>query len=232
MSKKIIDSEYPCHAYYMGRIATARPSWNILECLDGGDEKRAQLFTAVGRALSDWEDAELGLVRLYAALWDKPEPEIPKFTAYSSAIGFRGRADLLQAAAKQHFSVYPDQEIECRFERLIHAATQLSIRRNDIAHGVARKTYFTIGNSDIVDQLTVRWLLIPCFYMGRRFTADGPTYAYSSLEIRQYVTAFGELKFYSSVLRAAIKGARMIIIDDGSQHVAFKPRDKPPDYGY
>lgn len=195
---------YAFHGYYEGHSSTPNPPWDAVITPNNGDRRRSTLFQAVGHALSNWEDAEFQIARLYAALVNRPAADMGQFATYSFAAGFRGRADALEVEADRHFASYPNQEFECQFTRLVAAARNFSQRRNDIAHGIARQAWLPGDGPNGIKPESETWMLVPCLYMGKRFTSDGPIYAYSSFEIRQWAEEYGVLAYYARLLSVRV----------------------------
>lgn len=102
-----------------------------------GDQVIFPVYAAVGLAITMWEMTELALAALYTSLTSEQDGEafILKFEFDGSA-GFQNRSKKVAQAFNAYAIANPNQKIEGRFEELMHKAGHLSMRRNDIAHGM------------------------------------------------------------------------------------------------
>ena len=102
-----------------------------------GDTTENEIFEAVGRAITDWEFVEEELARIFAALVGTvghPRPG-PAVRAYGSIIGFKARADMIQAAGNTFFQSRHAPQLQAKFNELMAETLNWSNRRNDIVHG-------------------------------------------------------------------------------------------------
>jgi len=161
-----------------------------------GDASEGITFTSVGRALTRWEEFELAFATLFSALVGTNDNNAAAIRAYGSVITFRGRADMVRAAAEVHFQLYPDPEIEKKFDAFVNELTNRACaRRNEIAHGVVRAEHRGLER---------HFYLNPPYYaanknrLSRVETSEGgfqmawfeAKYAYSSVEINRFAEAF------------------------------------------
>jgi hypothetical protein len=142
--------------------------WDIPPFPEHGDVSADLTYAAVGRAMSEWEELELYLARLYAKFLKIHPIRAIAVTEYRNAAIFRVRANVIEKAADKYFVSHPDQEREADFQQLLGDIRQLSNRRNDIAHGVVklwwnhRETF-----SEAIDRN--EYMLTPSTYMDKKF---------------------------------------------------------------
>ena len=61
--------------------------------------------------------------------------------AYGSVIAFRGRSEMVKAAASAYFHENPNRLSQKRLSDLLNLAGRYSARRNEIAHGLLTNTH-------------------------------------------------------------------------------------------
>jgi hypothetical protein len=178
--------------------------WDIPPPPQIGDASEDITFTSVGRALTRWEEFEVVFASLFSALVATKDNNAAAIRAYGSVITFRGRAEMVRAAAEVHFSLFRNcnSALEKGFRAFVNELTNhASARRNEIAHGVVRVT-------PIIKHYTVvpQYFLYPPYYAsnklqlnridssdGRQMARYEPKYIYSSVEINQFARAFSDL---------------------------------------
>ncbi|MDW3206837.1 MAG: hypothetical protein R8L07_14970 [Alphaproteobacteria bacterium] len=99
-----------------------------------GDPDKETVFQAVGEALSAWEGLEEQFAGIFATLMNPDHPLAAK-RAYGSVMSFRGRAELIEAAASAQFFLRQDEQLSSALSSQIVTARKFSPRRNEIAHG-------------------------------------------------------------------------------------------------
>jgi len=165
----------------------------------------------VGRALSRWENREHQLSRIFGILVVPDGDMLPARRAYGSVISFRGRKDLIDAAAKAVFFGKPNVELSKKLKSLINEIKNFATRRNEIAHGSVTTYFGPLGTkSGMPARLLKRpdkatFVLGPPEYATNktelqpgRFlieqTYHAPHYAYSSIEIGYFESHFVRLQ--------------------------------------
>src|ERR1700680_2245928 len=123
--------------------------WDIPTFPAHGDANADSTYAAVGRAMSEWEQLELYLARLYAKFLGVPPIEAIARPEYTRVAISRERARVIEDAARAYFIKHPDQTLESTFESLICDARKLAVRRNDIAHGVVRLAWGLSGDTPL-----------------------------------------------------------------------------------
>jgi hypothetical protein len=176
--------------------------WDIPPPPQIGEASEDITFTSVGRALTRWEEFEVVFASLFSALVATEDSNAAAIRAYGSVITFRGRAEMVRAAAEVQFSLFRNSALEKGFRAFVNELTNhASARRNEIAHGVVRVT-------PIIKDYTVvpQYFLYPPYYASNKLqlnridSSDGrqmawyePKYIYSSVEINQFARSFSDL---------------------------------------
>ena len=170
--------------------------WDVPPPPAVGDSDIDTTFKAVGLALTNWEHLERQLGAVFAILLGLNDSTEAPLRAYGSVITFRGRAEMLKAAAEAHFLRYPMEKTATRFKSILDQATQLGARRNEIAHGSV-EDYRQIDKAQPLNT----YVLIPGLYStNKRVIEVGsggpiryrskPKYVYSSVEINAFAKTF------------------------------------------
>jgi hypothetical protein len=108
---------------------------DIVGAITEGDADPQITFAAVGRVLTEWEQAEAALSSLYTLLDHNPgDFEVYRKYGAEGRI-FRSRVVLLERAGKAYFSAHPNQDDEGELREILALATTLSEARNRVAHG-------------------------------------------------------------------------------------------------
>jgi hypothetical protein len=88
-------------------------AWDIRDAADRGDFDDKVPFESIGRALTEWENVENSCAELFAAfVLDNPyrnSLQAPAIRAYGSVISFKGRCDMLRAAATSYFHAHEEK---------------------------------------------------------------------------------------------------------------------------
>lgn len=106
-----------------------------------GDPDQQVLFAAVGAALSAWESLEERLSHTFELLVSPEGGSLSALRAYGSILTFRGRGEMIKAAAEGAFFLKPDPDLPKRLKALIDEITNFATRRNEIAHGIIQTLY-------------------------------------------------------------------------------------------
>lgn len=117
---------------------TKRP-WDIPSFPSLGDLDPDITYRAVGEALTLWEKFEREMAGIYSILVAKQPRHSPAMRAYGAILTSRGRIDLLKAASEAVFVYAPNRELRLRFKAILESATEFSVRRNEIAHGIVMR---------------------------------------------------------------------------------------------
>ncbi len=176
------------------------------------DDKAETVYLSVGKALSDWESLEHQLATYFAFFaTNGADDDVAARRAYGSAIAFRARFEMIQAAAEVYFLNLSDADLSVRFYDLINEIAKFSPRRNEIAHGIVRSMRMPMESSEAEEKLRTRALtpedfgyaLFPSEYSTNKNTLvvrarhesprQNPRYLYSSKEIDGYGRHFRRL---------------------------------------
>ena len=165
--------------------------WDLPPKPANGDTTPAVLFAAIGRALSEWEELELYLARLYALFLQVPPIKAIEQPEYKNAPTFSMRAKTIEDAAERYFISHPNQHLEGDFKTVICGARKLANRRNDIAHGVARLTWGEFGEIPLSDAMQRGEIFLgPARYRAKQFDNLAPEYLFSSAEVLHFAEQF------------------------------------------
>jgi hypothetical protein len=188
--------------------------WDVPMFPDAGDESEDTLFASVGRALTGWEQFEQALARLFATLVGSRS--YAAIRAYGSVIAFRGRSEMVKAAASAYFHENPNRLSQKRLSDLLNLAGRYSARRNEIAHGLLtplatamqnpmRKGY-VLCPPDYATNKTEMMSLTAGMPVGRSLRWMAPGYAYSSVEIDTFGQRFRDLISVTMPIREILSG--------------------------
>jgi len=164
--------------------------WDIPPFPEHGDPSADLTFAAVGRAMSEWEELELYLARLYGKFLGIPPVKAIALPEYRDVANFHTRSKVIENAATKYFVSHPNQEREGEFEHVLDDIRQLASRRNDIAHGVVKLWW---NHEETFSQAVDRneYMLIPSIYSDKKFGDDRePKYLFRSIEIKQFADHF------------------------------------------
>jgi hypothetical protein len=168
-----------------------------------GDASEDITFASVGRALTRWEEFEVMFAQLFSTLVSKEDHSAAAMRAYGSVITFRGRAEMVRAAAEVHFMLFPNTDLQKTFKAFYNQViNHASARRNEIAHGIVRP-FASVVNG----QFTRSFMLFPPYYAANKNEINRielrddviqvmwqtGKYAYSSVEIDKFAKGFRDL---------------------------------------
>lgn len=149
----------------MDRVYAPPPSWKAptrvmpSESLQG-EVSTAPIHEAVGRALSAWEHAESGLIKLFQLLCETKS--FAACRAYGTLDSVFSRHLALKYAA-QEFFVSRDEDDLPKVEALVNVYNNTGQYRNQIAHGMAIQPH------------AFGYFLCPPSYASRRRDTPRPT---------------------------------------------------------
>ena len=159
--------------------------------LEKGDDTGDSLFAAVGKALSNWEHLENQLAFLFTVFVggkvtrDLPAPAV---RAYGTVMSFKGRAAMLQAAAKAYFLSRPDLGHAEQWSDMVKQLEGFSERRNDIAHGSVECSF------DLDSEKKLGFFLMPGLYVSKKYpTGEPPKYQLTAEQVLRFAQCFADL---------------------------------------
>ena len=132
----------------------------------GGDTEEAPLYTQVGRALSAWEAMEDIVARLFSALVGDRVALMasPATRAYGTVATFRGRKEMVSAAAQSYFFEKEHKGRLAEIKSFLNSCSDWSARRNEIAHGVVRQIILETHPLFQEELTDLTYYLIPANY--------------------------------------------------------------------
>lgn len=175
--------------------------WDVLPLAAHGDQEDSILYEKVGRALTQWENLEGTLGRIFGALCGARMHDEGAVRAFGVVAASSARLDMIEAA----FAVFPGREKEgiSALPAQLKRVGNYSARRNEIAHGVV---------SGFTENGAFRgYYLVPAYYNSRKrspLRSDISTpeeakaallahglgkYAYNSAQVDAYRQAFFHL---------------------------------------
>ena len=192
--------------------------WDVPPYPIRGDAQAETTYAAVGHALSCWEIFERILSLIFASIVGGREDNLPALRAYGAIATFRGRAEMIGAAAEAYFAAYPNPGGEELIKKLLSDAINFSNRRNEIAHG------FVNGwRPEDAPPSDAGWVSMPFHYSPRKSKFDRSkvapqsmpvrpalrhAYLYSSKEINAFRAQFEALTQHALSLSTAIRVLR------------------------
>lgn len=168
--------------------------WDMPPLPEKGDWSECGLYESIGRALSAWEAFESDLAGVFTALLSPSLFLLPAERAYGSILTFRGRSEMIEAAAEAFFIAKPNRRKHHILKAILKKAGRYSARRNEIAHGIVGEYSTPAGK---VQGLA----LMPSTYStNKRYLAQRgrsyntmPRYAYTTSEIQYFEWRFRQL---------------------------------------
>jgi hypothetical protein len=147
------------------------------------EERRSvnAIHCAVGEATETWEYLEAQL-SLHFVLFTKSDRMIGR-RAYGAIASFRGRCDVIIAAAELHYHQKRNPKAYKRYRAFLNRVIALGSGRNEIIHAVIGDKDDTRGRL-----LTSEWILAPAPYLTRKHDKAGrPKYQLSVSDIRTFI---------------------------------------------
>lgn len=154
-----------------------------------------EIFTAVGRALSKWEQLQGYLALIFAQMiGEDPNGSFTALRAFGTVTSQSNRLQILREAGKMFFEFHPSTHQE-EFSSLLVSVEQLERRRNEIAHGVVNPYV-----PDAADPTSGTYALLPAYYATRKRPVEDvamqitrPTYAHTAADVERIGDEFGSL---------------------------------------
>jgi hypothetical protein len=186
--------------------------WDIRDASPRGDVDDNMLFMTIGRALTEWEQVEAACATLFAVFVSASQKSVhlaPAIRAYGSIASFKGRHDMLRAAAAAYFHRRKSkkEKFEARLKKLMDECLEYSNRRNEIAHGSVSMLYESRKRSN--SMIKIGHYLLPSFYNPKKFKLEpAVTYQYMSSDIIYYQQEFTKLYLRMTALRQLLVGEK------------------------
>ena len=185
-------------------------AWDSPPRPDEGDAGEEAVWAAVGRALSKWEDLEHRLSMIFGILVAPDADALPAQRAYGSVLTFRGRKEMIDAAAGAVFFSKPDPDLAKALLSLMKEIGNFAARRNEVAHGSVATYFGPVGTKGGMPPALLRrpdkatFVLRPPEYATNKTALEpgrflmeqayhAPIYAYSSVEIGVFERHFVRL---------------------------------------
>jgi hypothetical protein len=184
-----------------------RPNpWDIPPQPDRGDVDENALFAEIGKALTEWEQVDAACAELFAVFVSVARSSIhhdPAIRAYGTVVSYRGRCEMLRAAADAYFHHRKKKRaaFEKRLHSLINECQAFSDRRNEIVHGHVSVAFDMRGGGS----RNIGHYLLPSQYNPRKFKIKSfASYAYTTKEVIHFRQEFTKLHFKIAAFRKEI----------------------------
>jgi hypothetical protein len=153
------------------------------------------IFSAVGQALTEWEQLENACAQLFAVLVSTNHKRAylaPAIRAYGTITSAATRKEMLVNAGEAYFAKRPAkaQSFKAEFTELMQAYIDFASRRNDIAHGLVQRVFLTKRG---IRPAAIGIYLTPSFYSARHFKNEQLAYLYTSSDLIFYRQEFTKL---------------------------------------
>jgi len=168
-----------------------------------GDSDPASIFTAVGRALTEWNSFESHLSLLFAHFIALDAESIAAKRAFGAVRTFEARLDMLRAVAEAYFAHFPNDTISRRLYNLVKTEWRnFGARRNEIAHGLVQPWLWRV---EAIGSDKTTYCLVPMYFDFKKTDlSNRPKYAYTSEAILSYAQAFADLRSFPLEIATAI----------------------------
>lgn len=168
-----------------------------------GNRRSAPIFTALGRAVSDWEGVAAALGSVFFATLDQSSRDKPydlPEEAFVNVKNVNTRADQLLAAWKKFKAPYLESpttrlivaKIDNDLTDTIIAVRGWAGRRNDLAHGYVTQAWAPDYTND-EQPLTIQYALCPSHARVGKWLHGEPEYNYLASDIAVIAVAFRDL---------------------------------------
>jgi hypothetical protein len=174
--------------------------WKAPDLSQQGSASQAEVFHAVGAALSAWEGAECALATLYVILCDgETGPYKALARTFGSITSSSSRRDAIKAAAEIYFGQYwAMPAVKKRLIRMLDSIGEASRRRDEIAHGQAYGV--TIDNKSYgyflfaSEYISSRNYAFPPLNSGDPLSFSTAKYRYSAADVLEFERKFNALR--------------------------------------
>lgn len=190
------------HAKKAAKTPKAKKPWDLPPSMASGNNSAEPIFSAVGKALSNWEHVENRLAQVFATFVGANHSRNslhPSVRAYGAIVGFKSRIGMLDAAAKAYFRVTEIEGQPEAWKTVLTAATGFSDRRNDIAHASAELLY------DMENSKPWGFYLLPGLYASKKYPeGEPPSYMLVAEQVAYFAEEFEKLanqvRFFQVIL--------------------------------
>ena len=174
--------------------------WKAPDLSPQGSATQAEVFHAVGAALSAWEGAESALATLYVILCDGETGHYKALArTFGSITSSSSRREAIKAAAEIYFGQYwAVPKVKKRLTRMLESIGEASRRRDEIAHGQAygvtvdNKSYgYFLSASEYISS---RNHAFPQVNSGDPLSFSTAKYRYSAVDILEFELKFNALR--------------------------------------
>ena len=184
--------------------------WDVPPLPLTGSPTEEAVYLAIGRALTGWERMEGVLTNIFGTLAEPYGDGLVARRAYGSVLTFRGRSEMIEAAAEAFFWRRDNPTLRPAIRAFLQEAVKFAGRRNEIAHGIVG--IYETGLPRFI-QAAPGYVLGPPEYAtnktelkpGRHafeYVHHAPKYAYTAAQIDVFREQFGRLERHASAILA------------------------------
>ncbi|PHN53232.1 hypothetical protein AO286_26575 [Pseudomonas syringae] len=174
--------------------------WKAPDLSPHGSATQAEVFQAVGAALSAWESVESALAMLYVILCDgETGPYKALARTFGSITSSGSRREAIKAAAEIYFGQdWETPKVKKRLVRILESIGEASRRRDEIAHGQAHGA--TINNKSYGHFLFASEYISSRNYAFPQVNSADPLsfftakYRYTAVDILEFEIKFNALR--------------------------------------
>jgi len=175
-----------------------------------GNSREDAIFSAVGQALTEWEQLENACAQLFAVLVSANHKRAylaPAIRAYGTVNSAATRCKMLANAGGAYFAKRKTkaQKHEADFDDLLKAYSNFASRRNDIAHGSVQRVFLTKRGTR---PAALGLYLTPSFYNPQKFKNEQLSYLYTSNDLIFYRQEFTKLALRIGGLKEKMQSKR------------------------
>ena len=187
--------------------------WEIRPPSPIGNSNENEIFSAVGQALTEWEQVEKACAQLFAIFVSANRRRLyfaPAVRAYGCIISTKSKNDMLREAAKAFFSTRKTKShFVADFEQVMADYLNFANRRNEIAHGSVQRVFITARTTARGSrQKAIGCYLMPSFYNPKKFKEEKFSYYYTSNDVIHYRQEFTKLALRVGGLYERMRSAR------------------------
>jgi hypothetical protein len=156
-------------------------SWDRPPIPTHGDSDDDTTYAGVGRVVTEWEQVELALSRLYSLFMGRFEHR-ETMREYGDGTVLKGRLERLARAHETFTRRVPDQALESEFDSLIERIRLFAERRNDVAHGLVWPIQW--NGPPAIELGPFQFCVVPPDYKKKLFDPNNmPLYVYTRHEL-------------------------------------------------
>jgi hypothetical protein len=151
-----------------------------------GSTEFAEIYIAIGYAVTKWEHLETRLLLLYSVLASGDMTADNQ--AYSAINSFRSRSTAIRRLAEYRLRPFPETKKELL--KLLDKIEKLATRRNEVVHGHISDMHFQIQDGKTVKEFKGLYVSNSVYGSTIGLLADGKAYSYNHEDIIAFANEF------------------------------------------